>query len=113
MGFRYHRSRQIIPGVRLNMSKAGGSLSFGVRGARVNVGSKGVRTTVSIPGSGISYVKQENWSDDGSNLTTQQWKTLWIRTLTRLAIYMMLIIVPFMAYCLFYILSGPHPNPFR
>ncbi len=62
MGFRYHRSRQLFPGVRLNSSKSGLSISLGGKGARVNIGPKGVRSTVGLPGSGMSYVKQASWS---------------------------------------------------
>lgn len=49
---------KIAPGVKLNLSKSGGSLSLGGRGATVNISSRGVRSTYSIPGTGISYVTQ-------------------------------------------------------
>ena len=44
-----------MPGVRMNLSRSGPSLSFGVRGAHVTVGSKGVRRTVGVPGTGLFY----------------------------------------------------------
>jgi len=39
----------------MNLSKAGGSLSFGPRGAKFTVGSRGKRATVGIPGTGLFY----------------------------------------------------------
>lgn len=42
----------------MNLSKSGASLSLGGKGATVNVSSRGVRTTYSIPGTGISYVSR-------------------------------------------------------
>jgi uncharacterized protein DUF4236 len=58
MGWRFHKSVKIAPGVRLNLSKRGPGLSFGGRGMRYSVGPGGRRTTVGIPGTGLSYVKQ-------------------------------------------------------
>lgn len=55
MGFRFRRSIRIAPGLRLNLSKSGGSLSIGGRGSTVNLSSRGVRTTVGLPGTGLSY----------------------------------------------------------
>jgi len=61
--FRFHRSIRLLPGLRLNISKRGGSVSVGGRGATVNLNKKGVRTTVGLPGSGLSYVSQRNWRE--------------------------------------------------
>ncbi len=55
MGFRFWRRVRIAPGVTLNLSKSGGSLSFGPRGAKFTVGSRGKRATVGIPGTGLFY----------------------------------------------------------
>ncbi len=55
MGFRFRRSLRIAPGVRVNLSRSGPSLSLGTRGMTVNVGQRGTRMTVGLPGSGISY----------------------------------------------------------
>lgn len=55
MGFRFRKSLTIIPGVRINLSKTGGSLSVGRRGATVNAGKRGVYTTIGYPGTGMSY----------------------------------------------------------
>lgn len=43
----------------MNLSKSGVSYSWGVKGARVTKTAKGTtRTTISIPGTGISYVQE-------------------------------------------------------
>jgi len=55
MGFRFWRRIKIAPGVTLNLSKSGGSLSVGPRGAKVTVGARGRRATVGIPGTGLFY----------------------------------------------------------
>lgn len=55
MGFRFRRSIRILPGIRLNIGKRGVSTSIGVRGAHITVGHGQVRETVGIPGSGLSY----------------------------------------------------------
>jgi hypothetical protein len=59
MGFRFRRSIRILPGLRLNIGKRGVSTSIGVRGAHVTFGKNGVRETVGIPGSGLSYTHVE------------------------------------------------------
>lgn len=55
MGLRFRRRLTIIPGIRLNVSKSGVSASIGRRGAWFTFGRKGTRTTLSIPGTGLSY----------------------------------------------------------
>lgn len=53
--FRFYRRLRLFPGVSVNLSKSGPSLSVGVRGAHVTVGRTGVRRTVGLPGSGLFY----------------------------------------------------------
>ena len=55
MGVRFHRSKQILPGVRLNFSKSGIGISLGKKGMRYSIGPKGDRMTLGIPGTGLSY----------------------------------------------------------
>ena len=56
MGLRFRKSIKIAPGVRINISKKGlSSLSVGRPGATVNINKKGTRTTLGIPGSGLSH----------------------------------------------------------
>lgn len=58
MGFRYRKSIQLMPGVRMNISRSGIGYSAGVKGARVTRSATG-RTyrTLSLPGTGISHVQ--------------------------------------------------------
>ena len=60
MGFRFRRSIKLFPGVRINLSKSGVSISVGVPGATVNISEKGTRATVGIPGSGLSYSERSS-----------------------------------------------------
>lgn len=55
MGFRFRKSIRLAPGVRLNLSKRGASVSLGGRGLTTNVSTRGTRTTVGLPGTGLSY----------------------------------------------------------
>ena len=43
--FRFRRTFKIVPGVRLNLSKSGASVSFGPKGLHYTVGPKGIRIT--------------------------------------------------------------------
>jgi Protein of unknown function (DUF4236) len=63
MGWRFRRSIRLMPGVRVNLGLTRASLSVGPRGLTCNIGSKGSRVTVGLPGTGISYtqtVSQQN-----------------------------------------------------
>ena len=55
MGLRFWRRIQLLPGITLNLSKSGGSLSFGPRGAKFTVGPRGKRATAGLPGTGLFY----------------------------------------------------------
>jgi len=55
MGFRFSKRITLLPGVRVNLSKSGASLSVGPRGASVTMGKRGVYGNVGIPGTGLSY----------------------------------------------------------
>ena len=58
MGIRFRKSKNIGP-FRFTLSKSGISTSVGVKGFRVTKTASGrVRTTASIPGTGISYIKE-------------------------------------------------------
>lgn len=63
MGFlRFHKSFSLIPGVRINLSKSGPSLSFGPRGLHYTIGPAGSRTTLGIPGTGLSWTSSHSSS---------------------------------------------------
>lgn len=69
MGLRVRKDVRLLPGVRLNLSKSGASLSLGGRGLSVNLGRDGVRTTAGVPGSGLSYSTRAPWSGGGTART--------------------------------------------
>lgn len=55
MTFRFRKTKKILPGLRLNLGKRGISASVGKRGASVNISKRGLRSTIGIPGTGLSY----------------------------------------------------------
>jgi hypothetical protein len=61
MSWRWRKRIKIAPGLALNLSKSGVSMSAGVPGATVNVGRRGLRGTAGLPGTGISVSKQIPW----------------------------------------------------
>jgi hypothetical protein len=58
MGLRFFRRLKLAPGLTLNLSRSGPSLSMGVRGAHVTVGKRGVTRTVGVPGTGLFYTSR-------------------------------------------------------
>ncbi len=57
MPLRFTRRVRILPGLRLNLSKSGASISVGHKGAWVTAGPRGRRMTASLPGTGLSYTQ--------------------------------------------------------
>lgn len=55
---RLWRRVRIAPGVTINLTKSGPSVSVGPRGAKMTFGSRGVRQTLGIPGTGIYATRQ-------------------------------------------------------
>ncbi len=55
MGFRFFKRLNILPGVQLNLSKGGGSVSVGPQGAKLTLGTSGGRVTFGLPGTGLFY----------------------------------------------------------
>ena len=63
MGYlRLFRRVRLAPGISLNLSGSGPSVSLGVRGAHVTLGRAGVRRTVGIPGTGLFYTSRQGWN---------------------------------------------------
>ena len=54
MPVRIRKSFNLFPGVKVNMSKGGMSITVGRKGLHLNFSKRGVRQTVGLPGSGIS-----------------------------------------------------------
>jgi hypothetical protein len=61
MGFRFRKTLRLGGLVRLNFSGSGVSLGLGPRGANVNISRRGVRQTVGLPGTGLSYQTFTRW----------------------------------------------------
>lgn len=72
MGLRFRKSFRLLPGIKLNLSKSGPSLSVGGPGASVNIGSKKTRASVGLPGSGLSYATSRSYG------VTRGGKVFWI-----------------------------------
>ena len=64
--FRFRRTLRIVPGVRLNFSGSGASVSLGPRGLHFTIGQRGTRTTVGLPGSGISWTSYQSYGNGRS-----------------------------------------------
>jgi hypothetical protein len=54
---RFQRRIKIAPGLRLNLSKSGASVSAGHRGFWYTVGPRGERATIGLPGSGLFWTQ--------------------------------------------------------
>ena len=55
MTLRFRQTFTLFPGVRINVGKRGISTSIGIPGASLNIGRQGVRATIGAPGTGLSY----------------------------------------------------------
>lgn len=72
MGMKFRKSKSSGP-FRVTVSKSGLHTSVGGKGFRVGVGTNGkVRTTVSIPGTGISYTSTKGGSKSRSSSTSSR-----------------------------------------
>lgn len=68
MGFRFRKSIKILPGLKINLTHKGiSSASIGTPSASLNIGKKGTRTSVGIPGTGLSYSKHQSYKNRASN----------------------------------------------
>lgn len=63
IGFRFRKTVRLGRLARLNFSGSGVSLGLGPRGANINISRRGLRKTVGIPGSGLSYQTLTRWPD--------------------------------------------------
>ena len=85
MGLRYRKSIKLFGGaLRINFSKSGIGYSYGGKGARITKTANGrTRATLSVPGTGISYVtesgkKRKRNSSLNSVATAEEQKIAWI-----------------------------------
>lgn len=66
MGWRFRKSFKIFPGLKLNLSKSGVSLSTGIKGFHLTTGNRGTYLNAGIPGTGI-YNRQKLGGGSGNN----------------------------------------------
>jgi hypothetical protein len=98
MGLNFRKSLSIGKLFRINFSKGGIGVSAGVKGARVSLGKNGVRETVSLPGTGLSWTERQSFKKkrgtaggaagvaggssaktNGNTVRKSKWKTLvWV-----------------------------------
>ena len=71
-GVRFRKSIKVGKNTRINLSKSGIGISSGVKGARVSVNSRGTRTTLSVPGTGLSYVTHKSHGSSKRNNEVSQ-----------------------------------------
>ncbi|SRR6266511_890473 len=67
MPVRIRKSFNLFPGVKVNLSKGGMSITVGRKGFHLNFSKRGVRQTVGLPGSGISessYILKNKADED-------------------------------------------------
>ena len=55
MPVRFRRTFTLFPGVKVNVSKGGTSITVGRKGFHLNFSKQGVRQTTGLPGSGLSH----------------------------------------------------------
>jgi hypothetical protein len=55
MPVRFHRQFTLFPGVKVNVSKTGMSITVGGKGFHLNFSKRGVMQTTNLPGKGLSH----------------------------------------------------------
>ena len=116
MAFRFQRRIKLFNGLSINFSKSGISTSVGVKGARMTFGHGKTRTTIGLPGTGLSHstvvsnqaarVADENGANEQQPAmpTQRSWPaTLWSVTvkLGTLALVAIAAVVGFFALLVF------------
>lgn len=77
MGIRFRKGINLGGGFRINLSKSGIGYSWGVKGYRLTKKVKGgTRQTATIPGTGISYVKETSGKTNKLSNVDKQLKNL-------------------------------------
>lgn len=63
MAFRFRKKIRIAPGLDLNVGRKGvTSASIGKKGASINISKRGMKQTIGIPGTGLSYQTDKSTS---------------------------------------------------
>ena len=78
MGYRFRKTVQLFPGVRLNFSRSGISTTIGIPGAGLTIGARGAYANLGLSGTGavlprppttVARGKFYGSEHDGSHLT--------------------------------------------
>jgi len=107
--FRLFRRVRIAPGLTVNLSKSGPSLSLGVRGAHVTLGSNGIRKTIGLPGSGLFYTSKQGWHTGAH--TAPQFASASKSSGVGLALGMLALAFMAGGLVVFILMSHPTPTP--
>jgi Protein of unknown function (DUF4236) len=91
MSFLFRKRIKILPGVWFNLSKGGVSTSFGVKGLTLNIMDDKVKTTASLPGTGLSY-RTTSTSTQGDQAPTRAVKPAWVWLLVVVIIVLVFIL---------------------
>jgi hypothetical protein len=91
MGFLFRKRIRILPGIWFNMSKRGISTSIGGKGITINIKDDNVRTTASIPGTGLSY-RTTSTSKTDNPLPTRAGISVWVWVLIVVFIVVVLVV---------------------
>jgi tetratricopeptide (TPR) repeat protein len=71
-GLTFRKSIQLLPGLKINLSKTGASLTVGPRGAHVTVGRGRPKLTLDLPGTGIYFRRTLGTSDSKEKPSQKQ-----------------------------------------
>src|SRR5512145_2658838 len=75
MPIRFHRQFTLFPGVKVNVSKTGMSITLGGKGFHLNLSKRGVMQTTNLPGKGLShrsYIFKNDGDDDNKTDEEQE-----------------------------------------
>jgi len=59
--FRFYRRVNLFPGLSLNLSRSGPSVTVGMRGTHLTLGPRGISRTIGIPGTGVYYTSRSGY----------------------------------------------------
>lgn len=76
MPVRFRRTFTLFPGVKINVSKGGMSVTVGRRGFHLNFSKRGVKETVGLPGSGLSQTSYLYKNDPDPETETREEKAV-------------------------------------
>lgn len=67
MGLRFSRRVRLAPGITLNLSKGGASVSVGPKGVKLTVGTSGASVSLGLPGTGLYWTHRVRFGGGGDD----------------------------------------------